>query len=55
MNSPAVIPRLYPFAENWESYMHWMVGDDHLDWGGPEEGQGTFAPDEDHPDQEYPV
>merc|ERR1712123_91200 len=45
---------LYPFAENWESYMHWMVGDDHLDWDGPEVGQGTFAPDEDNP-VEYPA
>ena len=34
--------------------MHWMVGDDHLDWDGPEEGQGEFAPDEDNP-IEYPV
>jgi hypothetical protein len=45
---------LYPFAENWESYGNWSVGDDHLDWDGPELGQGTFAPDEDNP-VEYPV
>ena len=45
---------LYPFPENWESYNHWMVGDLHLDWDGPEEGQGEFAPDENDP-TEYPV
>lgn len=45
---------LYPFPENWESYNHWRVGDDHLDWDGPEEGQGTFAPDENDP-TEYPA
>lgn len=31
-----------------------MVGDDHLDWDGPEEGQGEHAPDENDP-TEYPV
>ena len=45
---------LYPFPANWESYNAWMVGDDHLDWDGPEEGQGEFAPDENDP-TEYPV
>ena len=45
---------LYPFPENWESYNHWMVGDSHMDWDGPEDGQGTFAPDENDP-TEYPV
>ena len=45
---------LYPFPENWESYNHWMEGDLHLDWDGPEEGQGEFAPDENDP-TEYPV
>ena len=45
---------LYPFPDNWESYNHWRVGDNHLDWDGPEEGQGTHAPDEDNP-IEYPV
>ena len=28
--------------KQWESYNSWMVGDDHLDWDGPEPGQGTF-------------
>ena len=45
---------LYPFPDNWESYNHWRLGDNHLDWDGPEEGQGTHAPDEDNP-IEYPV
>jgi len=45
---------LYPFPANWESYNDWMVGDDHLDWDGPEEGQGEHAPDENDP-TEYPA
>ena len=45
---------LHPFPANWESYNAWRAGDDHLDWDGPEEGQGQFAPDENDP-TEYPV
>ena len=45
---------LHPFPANWESYNAWRVGDDHLDWDGPEPGQGEFAPDENDP-TEYPA
>ena len=31
-----------------------MAGDAHLDWEGPEPGQGEYAPDENDP-TEYPV
>jgi len=41
---------LYPFEVQWEKYNLWRDGDEHLDWDGPEAGQG-LVPGEN--DEEY--